>query len=233
MNMLHLCALHCLAFPTFTPKAPSMTQMASGKAVTTFYAGCGSVLIYVAGVCLLSVFAFTVVEVYKKYHCGGEDAFACFCIVRRYQWQWVVLLPFIDKARLLKVTRPLESRLSSEERFRNRLSETELFVHHSHPLSSLIEKLRAEDGRGLEPHEEPAWGEMKSGQLPRGVIGKGVAMLPAAAGGLNGQLFFDQHAVVLGHHLPSPVGRATVARILSYFNGHRFRVTSDAVNGAG
>ena len=39
---------------------------------------------------------------------------------KRYQWQAVVLLPFIDEQRLLGATRPLEAQLSAEERRRNR-----------------------------------------------------------------------------------------------------------------
>ena len=59
---------------------------------------------------------------------------------KRYSWQHIALLPFIDEKRLLDTIRPLEETLNSEETRRNSLLSTLMVIHKSHPLAwSLIE----------------------------------------------------------------------------------------------
>lgn len=48
---------------------------------------------------------------------------------KRFTWQWVVLLPFIDAARLLTALGTVEATFSAEERRRNRTGNDLLFVH--------------------------------------------------------------------------------------------------------
>ena len=68
---------------------------------------------------------------------------------KRFQWQAVVLLPWIEEKRLLEASRALEDTLTDEEKRRNSQLTTLLFVSHLHPLAQQIkslEKTRQEQG---------------------------------------------------------------------------------------
>ncbi|KAK2079216.1 hypothetical protein QBZ16_002907 [Prototheca wickerhamii] len=67
---------------------------------------------------------------------------------KRFAWQGICKLPFIDEARLLAATRPLEARLSPEERFRNSRRLEQIYVAGSHPLAPEIYELAEEAGAG-------------------------------------------------------------------------------------
>ena len=128
-------------------------------------------------------------------------------LICRYQWQWVVLLPFIDKQRLLSVSKRLEGALLPEERHRNRLSEAELYVHLSHPLAAAMQQLSPSKGRGLRLDEEPQWeAAERARKVPRGVCGEGLKVSPNCSGGFSGSLFCIEGAPALGTIIESPVG---------------------------
>lgn len=62
---------------------------------------------------------------------------------KRFAWQGVALLPFIDESRLLNATREKENQLSDEEKFRNSKRLETLFVSGSHPLAPDVHELAA------------------------------------------------------------------------------------------
>ncbi|WOL05926.1 5'-3' exoribonuclease 4-like [Canna indica] len=57
---------------------------------------------------------------------------------KRFSWQAVCKLPFVDEPRLLAEIKRVEDTLTNEERQRNSWTTDMLFVHFSHPLSSKI-----------------------------------------------------------------------------------------------
>ena len=67
---------------------------------------------------------------------------------KRFTWQAVALLPWIDEKRLLQETRGLDSTLTKEEKRRNSINLETLLCHVSHPLSREIYALEDEVGDG-------------------------------------------------------------------------------------
>jgi 5'-3' exoribonuclease 2 len=67
---------------------------------------------------------------------------------KRFTWQAVALLPWIDEKRLLAETRGLDVTLTKEEKRRNSINLETLLCHVSHPLSREIYALEDEVGAG-------------------------------------------------------------------------------------
>ncbi|KAF6142971.1 hypothetical protein GIB67_003927 [Kingdonia uniflora] len=57
---------------------------------------------------------------------------------KRYAWQGITKLPFIDEDRLLVAVKDVEHSLTEEEMQRNSVMSDMFFVAQSHPISSVI-----------------------------------------------------------------------------------------------
>ena len=64
---------------------------------------------------------------------------------KRFLWQSVVLLPFIDEQRLLKAIKPLKDKLNEEEKRRNGIGYDCLYCHNQNKLKICYEELNMED----------------------------------------------------------------------------------------
>ncbi|OEL36318.1 5'-3' exoribonuclease 4 [Dichanthelium oligosanthes] len=93
---------------------------------------------------------------------------------KRFAWQGVAKLPFIDEMRLLAETRKLEDTLTEEEKFRNRTMFDIIYVRDSHPLIAQI-----------------AFLYQMYNHLPR-TDPYVIPIDPAASGGMNGFLCLSE-----------------------------------------
>jgi len=107
---------------------------------------------------------------------------------KRFAWQAVTLLPWIDEARLLAAIGGVEHTLDEEERFRNSSRLETLFVRSTHPLGAAVLALEAKHA-GLT-------GEARAAME--------TVMDPALSGAMNGQMVLLDGAAC-PRAMPSPV----------------------------
>jgi 5'-3' exoribonuclease 2 len=69
---------------------------------------------------------------------------------KRFTWQAVALLPWIDANRLLEQTEMLEYTLTAEEKRRNSINEEEIYVNASHPLAKQFLELEEREDEDTE-----------------------------------------------------------------------------------
>ncbi|ABO96597.1 predicted protein, partial [Ostreococcus lucimarinus CCE9901] len=69
---------------------------------------------------------------------------------KRFTWQAVALLPWIDANRLLEQTEMLEYTLTAEEKRRNSINEEEIYVNAAHPLAKQFLELEEREDEDVE-----------------------------------------------------------------------------------
>ncbi|KAL2318845.1 hypothetical protein Fmac_032721 [Flemingia macrophylla] len=117
---------------------------------------------------------------------------------KRYAWQGIAKLPFIDEARLLSEVHKIENFLTPEEKRRNGIMFDLLFVNSCHPLSACISTL-----------------DNKCKNMPnsdRAVVKEKID--PQESGGMNGYL-----SLCAGEPCP-PIFRSPVASMEDIMDNH-------------
>uniref|UniRef100_A0AAX7VJS4 5'-3' exoribonuclease n=1 Tax=Astatotilapia calliptera TaxID=8154 RepID=A0AAX7VJS4_ASTCA len=121
------------------------------------------------------------------------DDFAIDLNGKKYAWQGVALLPFVDERRLRAALADVYPDLTPEEKRRNSLGSDVLFLGKSHPLFDFIHELYR-----TESNEIPA-------ELCHGIQGFQVntmAPFPLSYMSIKGNLF---HIIILSFRIPSKV----------------------------
>eukprot|EP00793_Prasinoderma_coloniale_P004767 PRCOL_00000528-RA len=109
---------------------------------------------------------------------------------KRFAWQGVALLPFIDEKRLLEATKPVHDTLGPEETRRNSNLTDVMYISSQHPLAKTIERLYDRHGH-LEGAERAAAQEIID---------------PSESEGMNGFLRLTAASEAMPASMRSPVG---------------------------
>lgn len=110
------------------------------------------------------------------------DDFAIDLNGKKYAWQGVALLPFVDERRLRAALADVYPNLSSEEVRRNSLGSDMLFVGKSHPLCDFIQELYRSESSG-----------------------EGIEMSPELCHGIQGLLKLDKDPILPDKSVQSPI----------------------------
>ena len=120
---------------------------------------------------------------------------------KKYLWQAVALLPWIDERRLLRELHKVEPTFTAEEKDRNTLGDDYLFVHTSHRMANTMTALHLRHMAKLK-------------KLPRAEREKLKRELdPAESGGLFGHISPYHGAITPGSSLKSQVGLETLTKL--------------------
>ncbi|ELR13826.1 exoribonuclease, putative [Acanthamoeba castellanii str. Neff] len=140
---------------------------------------------------------------------------------KRWAWQAVALLPFIDENRLKEVMKECEPHFSAEEQERNKLGNHLIFVHASHPLASTFKALEDDslapaaatpaEGDSVAylsatPQEETKSAVPSNDQEPIEHMGKKLPIPADLSGGLTGFLSrTEKFSTPIGGTIQSPL----------------------------
>ncbi|VDD85958.1 unnamed protein product [Enterobius vermicularis] len=111
---------------------------------------------------------------------------------KRYAWQGVALLPFVDEKRLLETLESMEKTLSAEEKKRNSRGFCRIFVGSKHPLHSFLEEFYSA-------------AEMKDRNM--------VILNPSFTNGMAGQIAVDLEAIPIGGDFQSPIDNQVLSAV--------------------
>jgi len=106
---------------------------------------------------------------------------------KRYTWQAVALLPFIDEERLKKAMEGLEYDFTSEEKRRNSLGHTVLFVHKKNVMAPKIESLCEEEALGEKGNERTG------------------LVLDVKTDLIGGTIYYSEESTQIGDTVTSPI----------------------------
>eukprot|EP01129_Flabellula_baltica_P006774 TRINITY_DN2576_c0_g1_i1.p1 TRINITY_DN2576_c0_g1~~TRINITY_DN2576_c0_g1_i1.p1 ORF type:complete len:957 (+),score=225.13 TRINITY_DN2576_c0_g1_i1:38-2908(+) len=66
---------------------------------------------------------------------------------KKFAWQGVALLPFIDEKRMLEAVKPIEEEFTEEQKYRNRVGSNLIFVNKHNPIAKFIKEAETTEGK--------------------------------------------------------------------------------------
>ena len=106
---------------------------------------------------------------------------------KKYAWQGVALLPFVDEVRLKRALESVYPLLTAEEKRRNMRGDDRLYVRENHRGFNLLRAIYTEDGLGGRDTEIQIDGQL--------------------FGGVRGRVLFSTENLETGAEMDSPVAR--------------------------